>query len=142
MKYFGGRLSNSGSRSGHICDGANATRVIDRGNGTNATGLGRPAAQQAAHANEAAAAGAIAVRSRGRPGLLPLSLLQRCRRGRPFGFMSCGLKCGLALAVMNGCLVLMADMGPATDGANESAIRTIAAPRTRMICCFGMMALL
>jgi hypothetical protein len=52
MKYFGGRLSDSGSRSGHICDGANATRVIDRGNGTNATGLGNPAAQQAAHADK------------------------------------------------------------------------------------------
>ena len=58
---------------------------------------------------QAAAAGAIAVRSRGRSGLLPLSLLQRCR---PFGFTSCDLRCGLALAVMNGCLVLMADMGP------------------------------
>jgi hypothetical protein len=52
MKYFGGRLSDSGSRSGHICDGANATRVIDRGNETNATGLGNPAAQQAAHADK------------------------------------------------------------------------------------------
>ena len=52
MKYFGGRLSDSGSRSGHICDGTNATRVIDRGNGTNATGLGNPAAQQAAHADK------------------------------------------------------------------------------------------
>jgi hypothetical protein len=51
MKYFGGRLSDSGSRFGHICDGANATRVIDRGNGANATGLGNPAAQQAAHAD-------------------------------------------------------------------------------------------
>ena len=61
---------------------------------------------------QAAAAGAIAVRSRGRAGLLPLSLLQRCRRGRPLGFTSCGLGCGLALTVMNGCQVLMADMGP------------------------------
>jgi hypothetical protein len=52
MKCFGGRLSDSGSRFGHICDGANATRVIDRGNGTNATGLGNPAAQQAAHAKK------------------------------------------------------------------------------------------
>ena len=52
MKCFGGRLSDSGSRSGHICDGTNATRVIDRGNGTNATGLGNPAAQQAAHAKK------------------------------------------------------------------------------------------
>jgi hypothetical protein len=52
MKYFGGRLSDSGSRSGHICDGANATRVIARGNATNATGLGNPAAQQAAHADK------------------------------------------------------------------------------------------
>ena len=60
---------------------------------------------------QAATAGAVAVRSRRHPGLLPLSLLQRCRRGRPFGFMSCGLKCRLALAVMNGCLMLMAEMG-------------------------------
>jgi hypothetical protein len=52
MKCLGGRLSDSGSRSGHICDGANPTRVIDRENGTNATGLGNPAAQQAAHANK------------------------------------------------------------------------------------------
>jgi hypothetical protein len=52
MKYLGGRLSDSGARSGHICDGANATRVITRGNATNATGLGNPAAQQAAHADK------------------------------------------------------------------------------------------
>jgi hypothetical protein len=52
MKYLGGRLSDSGSRSGQICDGANATRVIDRGNGPNATALGSPAAQQAAHAKK------------------------------------------------------------------------------------------
>ncbi len=51
MKCFGGRRSDSGSRSGHIRDGANATRVIDRGNVMSATGLGNPAAQQAAHAN-------------------------------------------------------------------------------------------
>ena len=51
-KCFGGRLSDSGPRSGDICEGANATRVIDRGKGTNATGLGRPAAQQAAHADK------------------------------------------------------------------------------------------
>jgi hypothetical protein len=52
MKCFGGRRSDSGSRFGHICDGANATRVIDRRNGRNATGLGNPAAQQAAHADK------------------------------------------------------------------------------------------
>ena len=52
MKYFGGRLSDSGSRSGHICDGPNATRVIVRGNATNATGLDNPVAQQAAHADK------------------------------------------------------------------------------------------
>ena len=52
MKYLGGRLSDSGSRSGHICDGPNATRVIVRGNATNATGLGSPVAQQAAHADK------------------------------------------------------------------------------------------
>ena len=51
MKDLGGRLSDAGSRSGHICDGPNATRVIVRGNATNATGLGNPAAQQAAHAD-------------------------------------------------------------------------------------------
>ena len=51
MKCFGGRRSDSGSRSGHICDGANATRVIDRRTGMNVTGLGNPAAQQAAHAD-------------------------------------------------------------------------------------------
>ena len=52
MKYLGGRLSDSGSRSGHICDGPNATRVILRGNATNAMGLGNPVAQQAAHADK------------------------------------------------------------------------------------------
>ena len=52
MKCFGGRRSDSGSRSGQICDGANATRAIERGNGTNATELGNPAAQQAAHAKK------------------------------------------------------------------------------------------
>jgi len=52
MKYLGGRLSDSGSRSGHICDGPNATRVIVRGNATNAIGLGSPVAQQAAHADK------------------------------------------------------------------------------------------
>lgn len=51
MKCFGGRLSDSGSRSGRICDGAKATRVIERGNEMSATGLGNPAAQQAAHAD-------------------------------------------------------------------------------------------
>ena len=51
MKCFGGRLSDSGSRSGHICDGANATRVIDLRTGMNVTGLGNPAAQQAAQAD-------------------------------------------------------------------------------------------
>ena len=52
MKYLGGRLSDSGSRSGHICDGPKATRVIVRGNATNAMGLGSPVAQQAAHADK------------------------------------------------------------------------------------------
>ena len=52
MKCLGGRLSDSGSRSGHICDGANPTRIIDRGNGTNATGLGNPVALQPAHAKK------------------------------------------------------------------------------------------
>jgi hypothetical protein len=52
MKCFGGRLSDSGLRSGHTCDGTNATRVTDLGNGTNSTGLGNPAAQQAAHADK------------------------------------------------------------------------------------------
>ena len=52
MKYLGGRLSDSGSRSGHICDGPKATRVIVRENATNAMGLGSPAAQQAAHADK------------------------------------------------------------------------------------------
>ena len=52
MKYLGGRLSDSGSRSGHICDGPKATRVIVRGNATNAMGLGSLAAQQAAHADK------------------------------------------------------------------------------------------
>ena len=52
MKYLGGRLSDSGSRSGHICDGPKATRVIVRGNATNAIGLGSPVAQQAAHADK------------------------------------------------------------------------------------------
>lgn len=52
MKYLGGRLSDSGSRSGHICDGPNATRVIVRGNATNSIGLGNPDAQQAAQADK------------------------------------------------------------------------------------------
>jgi hypothetical protein len=52
MKVLGGRLSDSGSRSGHICDGPKATRVIARGNATNSTGLGNPVAQQAAHADK------------------------------------------------------------------------------------------
>ena len=52
MKDLGGRLSDSGSRSGHICDGPKATRVIVRGNATNAMGLGNPVAQQAAHADK------------------------------------------------------------------------------------------
>ena len=51
MKCFGGRRSDSGSRSGHVCDDANATRVIERGKEMNVTGLGNPAAQQAAHAD-------------------------------------------------------------------------------------------
>ena len=51
MKDLGGRLSDSGSRSGHVCDGPNATRVIVRGNVTNGTGGGNPVAQQAAHAD-------------------------------------------------------------------------------------------
>jgi hypothetical protein len=65
---------------------------------------------------QAAVAGAIPVRNRGRPGLLPLTLLQRCRRGRPFGSMRCDLGGRLALAVMSGCLVLMADMGLGNRG--------------------------
>ena len=52
MKDLGGRLRDSGLRSGHIFDGPNAIRVIVRDNGTNATGLGNPAAQQAAHAEK------------------------------------------------------------------------------------------
>ena len=52
MKYLGGRLSDSGSRSGHICDGPNATRVIVRGNETNSMALGSPVAQQAAHVDK------------------------------------------------------------------------------------------
>ena len=52
MKYLGGRLSDSGLRSGHICDGPNATRVIVRGYATNSMGLGNPVAQQAAHADK------------------------------------------------------------------------------------------
>jgi hypothetical protein len=43
--------------------------------------------------------------------VLPLSLLQRCGC-RPFGSMRCDLRGRLALAVMNGRLMLMADMGP------------------------------
>mgnify|MGYP003541572314 CR=1 FL=1 len=105
MKCFGGRLSDSGSRSGHSCDGANATRVIDGGNGMNVTGQGNPAAQQAA------AASAVAVGSRKCSGLIPLRLLQRCGRRGPFGFSGFGLQCRMALAVMQGCLVLMAKMG-------------------------------
>ena len=111
MKYLGGRLSDSGSRSGHICDGTNATRVIARGNGDERHGTRQPGRAAGSACGQAAVAGAIPVRSRRRLGLLPLSLLQRCRRGRPFGFMRRGLRCGLALAAMNGCLVLMADMG-------------------------------
>lgn len=52
MKDLGGRLRDSGLRSGHICDGPNPTRVIVRGNATICTGLGSPAAQQAAHAEK------------------------------------------------------------------------------------------
>jgi hypothetical protein len=52
MKYLGGRLRDSGSRFGHICNGANPTHVVDWGNGTSSTKLGNPAAQQAAHADE------------------------------------------------------------------------------------------
>lgn len=52
MNCLGGRLSDSGSRPGQACDGANATRVIDRGKETETTRLGRPAAQQAAQADE------------------------------------------------------------------------------------------
>lgn len=59
---------------------------------------------------QAAVAGAVAIGSRGRLGLIPLSLVQRCRRGRRHGYMRSGLNCGL-VAVMNGRLVLMAEMG-------------------------------
>src|SRR5215207_1739932 len=52
IECLGGRLSDSGLRSGPIRDGANATRLIARGNGASSTGLGSAAAQQAAHANE------------------------------------------------------------------------------------------
>jgi hypothetical protein len=52
MKYLGGRRKDSGARFGRVCDGTNATRVMDRENGTSSTELGKPAAQQAAHANK------------------------------------------------------------------------------------------
>ena len=51
VKDLGGRLSDSGSLSGHITDRTNATRVDPRGSGTSCTKFGNPAAQQAAQAN-------------------------------------------------------------------------------------------
>jgi hypothetical protein len=52
IEDLGGRLSDSGSRSGHIRDGAHATRVISGENGASCTGSGNPAAQQAAQTDE------------------------------------------------------------------------------------------
>ena len=52
VKDLGGRLSESGLLSGHISDQAKAMRVAARGSGTNCTTLGKPAAQQAAHAKK------------------------------------------------------------------------------------------
>jgi hypothetical protein len=49
MKCLGGRLSDSGTRSGLASAGTKATRVADRGSGTSCTKFGNPAAQQEAH---------------------------------------------------------------------------------------------
>ena len=49
LKYLGGRLRDSGARSGLASDGTKAMRVADRGNGASCTKLGSPAAQQEAH---------------------------------------------------------------------------------------------
>jgi hypothetical protein len=50
VKFLGGRLSESGARLAHVCDGGNATRSVVRGNGSCAALSGKPAAQQAAQA--------------------------------------------------------------------------------------------
>ena len=49
MKHLGGRLRDSGARSGLTSAGTKATRVVDRGSGAGCTKFGNPAAQQEAH---------------------------------------------------------------------------------------------
>ena len=91
IEDLGGRLSNSGSRSGHIRDGANATRVISGENGASCTGSGNPAAQQAAQADEQQPPVQLRSDAGSTPGFLPLRLLQRCRGRRAIGFLRCGV---------------------------------------------------
>jgi hypothetical protein len=52
IEDLGGRLIDSGARLTPARDGASATRSMEGTNGTRWTGLGRPAAQHAAHAAE------------------------------------------------------------------------------------------